>query len=162
MGRRPGGVEQRTEKIEDRSLAPLSAKLSSAGDVLEERMITRREKKCEMMIAQKNGGLFWREIDPHSQRFQHIRTAGLRGDRAISMFGNGNSRGCGNQRDGRGDVERVQPISAGAADIEDFTSPSLGIERERDTFFAQLARERCDFFGRLAFGCKCNQELSFE
>src|SRR5205823_12883484 len=157
-----GRVEQRTKKIEDRSLAPLSAKLSRAGDVLEKRMIARRKKKCEMMIAQKNGGLFWREIDPHSQRFQHIRAAGLRGDRAISMFGNGNSRGCGNQSDGRGDVERIQPIAARAADIEDVARASFGVERERDTFFAQLARERCDFFGRLAFGCKCNQELSFE
>ena len=51
-GRRPRGIQQRPEKIENRSLAAFGAEFARRGNVLERGMVIGREEKREAAFAQ--------------------------------------------------------------------------------------------------------------
>src|SRR5579871_5966916 len=110
-----------------------------------------REEKCEMMVAEGAGGFLGRKLDFDAKRLQNIRTPGLRSDGAVAMLGDRHfSRGADN-RHGCRDVERVEPVAARAADVQDGALAGFSVERRHDGFCAKFARESGDFGGGLRF-----------
>src|SRR5205823_6603350 len=80
-----------------------------------------------------------------------VRAAGLRSNRPVTMLGHGHAGGGAKDGGGRGDVDRAEPVAAGADDIEDFARTGFGVNRRRDGFAQQFAGKRGDFSGRLDF-----------
>jgi hypothetical protein len=79
------------------------------------------------------------------------------------MFGDRHACGRANQRDRGRNVEGVQPIAAGAADIEDFVGGApLRIDRRQNGFGAQIPGERGDLGDRLPFAGQFRQEIGLE
>jgi hypothetical protein len=60
-----------------------------------------------------------------AQRFEQVRTAALRGGGAVAVLGHARPRACGHQARCGGDVERVDAVPAGAADVDDVGSRDL-------------------------------------
>src|SRR3954471_24827802 len=96
----------------------LRTQLPHRPEMFECRMKKRREKKCELLVPQRLGGLLVAEIGRNSKGLEHIGAAGLRSDRAISMLRDDYAGGCGDDRDGGRNVEGVQLVPAGPAHIE--------------------------------------------
>ena len=161
-GRRPRRVQQRAEKIEDRPLAALGAKLARRNDVPERRMILGRKEVSEIVPVKRTDGVLRSQIKRNPQRFHYIRTADGRGMSAIAVFGDQHSRRRRNERDRRGDIKRAQPVAAGADDVENFPSANSRIERRLDGFVAQGAGKRGDFAGGFTFLCQRVEESGFD
>ncbi len=119
--------------------------------MFERRMKLRRPEKSEAVLTQRARGLLGRKIDGDAERLQHVRAAGLRGDGAIAVLGDGDARGGAENRGGGGDVERVQSVAAGAAHIEDLAGARGVIERHGHGHCAQRVGEGGDLLRRLAF-----------
>src|SRR6185503_939388 len=160
--RGPGGIQERTQKVENRALPAFGAKLSRRSDVSESRMIIWREKKGEPMLSQRQGGFVWREIDPDTQRLENIGTTGLRSDGAIAVLGHRYASRRHNKRHGRRDIERVEPITTCSANIQYLAGTSFRVERRLDRPGPEFAGESGDFFSRFAFPRKRRQEICFE
>ena len=157
---RTSGIEERAEEVENCPLPAFRTELARRADVLEGWMICLREEKGEALLAQSTRRLVGRQVDADAERFQHVRAAGLRRDCAVSVLGHGDARRRANDGDGGRDVERVQPVAPGAADIEDLALACRGVERGLHGQLAKLSGEGSDLFGRLAFLRQCRQEPS--
>ena len=75
------------------------------------------------------------------------------------MLGDGDAGSGADDGGGRGDVERAQPVAAGADNVENFAGTGFGIQRRRDGFVAQGAGKRRDFSGRFAFLSERGQKI---
>jgi hypothetical protein len=158
----PRGVEQRAEEVEERALPALGANFARGADVPEGGMIEGRKKKGEMMLAQGTGGGFGRQINFDAERLQNVRTPGLRSDGAIAMLGDRYSGGSANQGDCCRNVESIQAVSAGAANVKDLARARFGVERRNDGFGAQFTGEGGDFRRRLVFAGERAEKVGFE
>ena len=69
-------------------------------------VIERRKQKYEARLAQAFDGEFRREIDGHTQSFEHVGGSAARRDGAIAVLGHLCSRGGGHEGGSAGDVER--------------------------------------------------------
>ena len=151
LGGGPGGVQERSQKIENRALALFGAKLAGGGDVFEGRMIVRREEKAEVVFAQCGGGFGGRKIGADAQGFEDVGAAGLGGDGAVAVLGDGDTRGGQDEGDGGGDVEGVELIAAGSADVNDYSSAGFLVEGQGDGMVAEFAGEGVNFLDGFAF-----------
>jgi hypothetical protein len=86
-----GGVQQRAEKIENCSLTAFGAEFARRRDVSEGRMILGREKKSELLLAQRSRRLLGFQVNPDAERFEHVGAAGLRRDGTITVLGHGHA-----------------------------------------------------------------------
>ena len=86
-----------------------------------------------------------------AQGLNHVRAADGRGHGAVAVLGHGHAGGGAQDGAGGGNVERAQPVAAGANDVEDFPRAGFGVERRRNGFLAQRGGKRGDFLRRLAF-----------
>ena len=159
MRRRPRGIQQRAEDVENRPLPAFGAQLPRRRDVLERRMKIRREEKRETVLAQRARRVRRRQVNPDAERFNHVRAADRRGHGAVAVLGHGHAGGGAKDGDGGGNVERAQAVAAGADDVEDFArvAPVL-FNRRRDGFFAQRAGEGGDFLRRFALFSRARPE----
>jgi hypothetical protein len=114
------GVEERADKIENCALSALSAKFARGPDVFEGGMIMWREEKGEAVLAQSLRGLIRGQFDTNTKCFQDIGTAGLRRHSTIAVLGDKDARSRTHDCNRSRNVERVQTVAAGAANIQDF------------------------------------------
>ena len=56
----------------------------------------------------------------------------------------------------------LEPVAAGADDVENFARAGFGIQRRRDGFVAQRAGERGDFLRRFAFLRERGQKIGLD
>ena len=158
----PGGIEQRAEIIENGFPPALAAPASRRGDLFECRMIIRREEKGEIMFPQRLRGPLQRQVDLDAQRLQHVGAAGLGGDGAVAMFGHRHSRSRGHQRHGGGDIERIHPVSAGAANVQNLPGAGLLVHGRFNGQEAQFPGESANFLRRLALPRKGVEESGLD
>ena len=78
------------------------------------------------------------------------------------MLGDRNSSGGADNRNGGGDIKRVQPITARAANIEDFPRARGWIQRRLNRLLAQRFCERGDFIDRFTFQRKLTEKIRFD
>ena len=105
---------------------PRSAQSLRAGAIsLEGGMVFGGEKKGEVVLAQGAGRLLRLKINLDAQRLQHVGAAGLGGDGAVAVLGDSHAGGGDDERDGGGDVEGVETVAAGAANIQNLAGAGL-------------------------------------
>ena len=102
-----------------------------------------------------------RQLNRNAERLEDVRAAGLRGNRAVAVFGDGDTRGSDHERDGCRNVESVQPVAPGAADVEDFARARLRVDRGREGSRSQFESKGGDFSGRLAFASQRGEKIRF-
>ena len=78
------------------------------------------------------------------------------------MFGDHDPGGGADKRNGGGDIESVEPVAAGAADIEDWAGAGFGVEGRGDGFGAERAGEGGDFRRGLDFKGKLAEKIGFQ
>ncbi len=78
----------------------------------------RCEKKAEADFANGHSHLCARQIDTHTQSFQHVGRSTPRTDRTIAMFRNPRAASRRYDRSGGRDVEGAKTVSASAAGID--------------------------------------------
>ena len=98
------------------------------------------------------------KFDRDPEGFEDIGRTRLRGDGAVAMLGDGDSRGGADEGDGGGDVEGVEPVAPGATHIEDLALEDGGRQRKSDGAAAEFRGEPGDFRGALALGGEGSQE----
>ena len=77
------------------------------------------------------------------------------------MFGDCYTRRGTDERNGGGYVEGVEPVAAGATDIEDLAGAGFGIQRRGDGFGAERAGEGGDFGREFRFYGQAGREIGF-
>ncbi len=112
------GIEQRPKKVKNCFLSAFAAEAARRNDLFERRVIIGRKEKCEMTIPQRPRRIFRREIDFDAHRPEHIRASGLRRDGAVAVFCNGNSVRGGDDRHRCRNVECVETVAAGSANVK--------------------------------------------
>ncbi len=71
-------------------------------------------------------GLRRGQIYFNAERLKHVRAAGLRSNRPVTMLGDGHAGGGTDDGGGRGNVDGAEAVASGADDIENFTRTGLG------------------------------------
>src|SRR6185437_2750004 len=159
----PGRVEQGAEKVEDGALAAIRAKFARGPDVLEGWMIAWRKEKREVALLKRARGFGGWQVDVDAERFEDVGAAGLGGNGAVAVLGDRHARRGADDGHGGGNIEGVQPITAGAAHVENLVRIAPGrVERRLDGFFAQCFREGGDFPDGLAFQSEAAQKIRFQ
>ena len=98
------------------------------------------------MVAKAAGGVLGGEFDGDAEGLQHVGRAGLGGDGAVAVLGDGDAGGGADEGDGGGDVEGVELVATGPADVEDLHG-RRGLEGEGDRAAAQFEGEAGDLGG---------------
>ena len=59
-----------------------------------------------------------RHLDVDAQGLEHVGAAALARDRAVAVLGHGHARPGDDESGGRGDIERMRHVAAGAAGVD--------------------------------------------
>src|SRR5205814_2064070 len=86
LARRPRWIQERPEKIENRSRILAGQTLPHLRQHPKRRMIASRENKTEPMALKTFLQLFWREIDLDPELFENICAAATRRHATIAML----------------------------------------------------------------------------
>ena len=114
------GIRQRADEVEQRAKTQL---LPHRSGVLHRRVMRGGEAERHARFGEALREHFARNLQVHAQRFEHLRRAGLAGDRAVAVLGDRNAARpqgarCDQGRCG-GNVERPGVIAACAAGVDD-------------------------------------------
>ena len=82
-----------------------------------------------------------RQVDLHPKRFEHIGAAAARSDAAIAMLHHGDAAGREDEHDRRGNIEEIEPVSAGPADIDHRSRQFFRVDQRIDGAIDQLLNE---------------------
>ena len=77
------------------------------------------------------------------------------------MLGHSHPRSGDDNRDRRGNVERVQPVAAGAAHVQDFTGARRSVEFRLHGTLSQFAGECSNLIDGLTFLRECRKKIGF-
>ena len=83
------------------------------------RMEHRREHEADAGLGEAPLHATRVEVDLDAERLEHVGRAAVRRGRAVAVFGHRDPRAGHDDRRDRGDVERVAPVAAGAAGVDD-------------------------------------------
>ena len=71
------------------------------------------------------------QVNRDTKRLQHVRTTALRGDAAVAVFYHRRSTRRQHECDCRGNIEQVDAVASGAADINDWPADAVDLQRNR-------------------------------
>ena len=115
-GASPGRVRERSEDVEDRARAELA---SHRRGVLHGRVVQRREHESEPERVDRLGDPLGRLLEVEPERLEHVRGAGDGAHRAVTVLRDRRACRGGDDRRGRGDVERARAVAARPHDVDD-------------------------------------------
>ena len=126
------GIDQRADEVEHRAASRHGQRLAHRRDVLERRMIVRREEKDITQLLHGAAQFFGRrgQVDP--ERGQQVGAAAFRGDAAVAVLHHRHAGAGQHQRHQAGDIESAHVVAARADDVDGLRRPRLqaGIERQ--------------------------------
>jgi hypothetical protein len=91
-------------------------------------MIGRSEDEPEVVLLDAGAEFCGGQLQGDTEFFEDIGTATLGGDGAVTMFDDGNSAGGEDEHHGGGDVEELEFVATGAADIEHGAADACGVD----------------------------------
>jgi hypothetical protein len=121
-------IGQRPHQVEDRAPAD---RLADRHDAAHRRVVARGKEEADADVRQRLFRRFGGAIEVEAQRLQRVGRAGLGTGGAVAVLGHRHAAGRDDQADGGGDVERVVPVAAGAADVDGVGGAFTGIIRAR-------------------------------
>ena len=148
--RRPPGINQRSKNIKYRPLPARRQHLAHGPNVLERRVIRRREEENESQLVQRPPQLLGWRFEIYTQRRQQIRAATLRGDPAIAVLHHRHTRARQRQHDQAGNIKTAGVIPTRAHDVDRPVRPSLDARIDRPR--AKRRRKCRDFLRRFTLG----------
>jgi hypothetical protein len=110
-----GRISQWPQQIENRTETQL---LPDRRDVFHRPVVGLGEQEADAGLVQRLALPVEARIDVDAQRRQHVGGAGFGGDRPVAVLGDLQSATRRHEPDGRGDVQRMQAVAAGAADVD--------------------------------------------
>jgi hypothetical protein len=122
-------------------------------------MIVGGKDKPEAVAADAVREVRRGKLDTDAEFLKHIRAPALGGDGPVAVFDHAGASGGQNEHAGGGDVEKVEPVSAGPTDIQ--KGPGEGLERDGNRFCKEAAGERGDFGGGLPFFSEGLEKIDF-
>ena len=119
-------------------------------------MVRRGEEKAEAELVD---GLFdpiRLELESEAERFEHIGGPARRRHGAVAVFRHRRAPGSGDERSGRGDVDRVRAVAAGAGGVDEIV-PAWS---HGEDVVAHRLRATRDLVGGLTFRAQRDQKSS--
>lgn len=119
---RPHGIHQRAEQVEDGAhpQAP-----THGGKFHQRRMPARGKQEGDPAAGQGGHNRIEISFEVEADRFEHIGRAHLAAGAAVAVLGHRRATGSRHERHGRGDVEGVGPVAAGAAGVDQLQGRAL-------------------------------------
>ena len=109
------GIGERAEHVEDGADADLPARPDG---VLHGQVHHGREEKADADLLDAFFRAVRGHLDVDAQRLEHVGAAALARDRPVAVLGHGHARAGDDEGGGRGDVERMRHVAAGAAGVD--------------------------------------------
>src|SRR5579875_199391 len=150
---RPRRVRHRAEEVEHGRHAELAPR---RGGMTQGRMVKRREEKRRPDLLRKFGARPRREVDHHTERFQHVGGAALRGCRPVTVLDHPGARRRRHDRCHRRDVDRVRAVSPGPHQVHQ--APG---HMDRCGMVKHRLRESGHLGGRFPLGAQRDSETRY-
>ncbi len=122
--RRAGRVGDGAERVEDRAGSELAARL---GRVLQGGVVGRGEEEGDADLAQDVALAVGGDVDGDAEGLEDVGAAAAGRDAAVAVLRDGKAARRDDHRGGCRDVQRVRPVAAGSARVDDDRQPVLDL-----------------------------------
>gem|GEM_PF-4258677 len=154
-----GRIQERSEKIENRSPPLRRQLLPDRSDGLESRMKPRRENKSHPDLLHRPSNTIRTHIHPQAERLKHIRTTTLFRHPPVAMFDNGNTERGKDEKDARRNIDKVHPAAARATRINNGTPIPFMSELKRFCMYQERLSKGSQFLRSLSAIRQRNQKI---
>ncbi len=112
------GVEEGADEVEDGAVTLGGEIFSGLDDGFEGGVVVGGEEEADACVFEAVAEAIGWEVDADAEGFEDVGAAGFGGDAAVAVFDDDCASGCGEEHGGGGDVEEVEFVAAGSADVE--------------------------------------------